>query len=69
MSRKVADVPWKMLANAGVKRCYGIVGDAPNPVIDEQAEKELAAQGAAVILSGRRVDGGGDSNGYVRVAR
>jgi hypothetical protein len=28
MSRKVADVPWEMLANAGGKRCYGIVGDA-----------------------------------------
>jgi RNA polymerase sigma-70 factor (ECF subfamily) len=27
------------------------VGDALNPVIDEQVEKELAAQGAAVILS------------------
>ena len=23
-----------MLVNAGVKRCYGIVGDALNPVID-----------------------------------
>src|SRR6202051_1998449 len=34
MSRKVADVWWEMLANAGVKRCYGIVGDALNPVID-----------------------------------
>jgi pyruvate dehydrogenase (quinone) len=34
MSRKVADVLWEMLANAGVKRCYGIVGDALNPVID-----------------------------------
>ena len=34
MSRKVADVLWDMLANAGVKRCYGIVGDALNPVID-----------------------------------
>jgi pyruvate dehydrogenase (quinone) len=34
MSRKVADVMWEMLANAGVKRCYGIVGDALNPVID-----------------------------------
>jgi len=30
----VADVLWEMLANAGVKRCYGIVGDALNPVID-----------------------------------
>ena len=34
MSRKVADILWEMLVNAGVKRCYGIVGDALNPVID-----------------------------------
>ena len=34
MSIKVADVLWEMLANAGVKRCYGVVGDALNPVID-----------------------------------
>ncbi len=34
MSRTVADVLWDMLAKAGVKRCYGIVGDALNPVID-----------------------------------
>jgi pyruvate dehydrogenase (quinone) len=34
VSRNVADVLWEMLANAGVKRCYGIVGDALNPVID-----------------------------------
>ena len=34
MSRKVADLLWEMLADAGVKRCYGIVGDALNPVID-----------------------------------
>jgi pyruvate dehydrogenase (quinone) len=34
MARKVADLLWEMLANAGVKRCYGIVGDALNPVID-----------------------------------
>jgi pyruvate dehydrogenase (quinone) len=34
MAGKVADVLWEMLANAGVKRCYGIVGDALNPVID-----------------------------------
>ena len=34
MSKKVADILWEMLANAGVKRCYGIVGDALNPVID-----------------------------------
>jgi pyruvate dehydrogenase (quinone) len=34
MAKKVADVMWEMLAKAGVKRCYGIVGDALNPVID-----------------------------------
>src|ERR1700674_3321096 len=34
MSQKVAALLWEMLANAGVKRCYGIVGDALNPVID-----------------------------------
>lgn len=34
MAGKVADAMWEMLANAGVKRCYGIVGDALNPVID-----------------------------------
>ena len=34
MAVKVADLLWTMLANAGVKRCYGIVGDALNPVID-----------------------------------
>lgn len=34
MAERVADVLWSMLAGAGVKRCYGIVGDALNPVID-----------------------------------
>jgi pyruvate dehydrogenase (quinone) len=34
MSQNVADVMWEMLEKAGVKRCYGIVGDALNPVID-----------------------------------
>src|ERR1700677_4616748 len=34
MAQKVADVMWEMLVQAGVKRCYGIVGDALNPVID-----------------------------------
>lgn len=34
MGKNVADVVWKMLEDAGVKRCYGIVGDALNPVID-----------------------------------
>src|SRR5271154_3817514 len=34
MTQNVADVMWEMLAQSGVKRCYGIVGDALNPVID-----------------------------------
>ena len=34
MRKNVADVLWKMLEDVGVKRCYGIVGDALNPVID-----------------------------------
>ncbi len=34
MAKKVAGVMWEMLEKAGVKRCYGIVGDALNPVID-----------------------------------
>jgi pyruvate dehydrogenase (quinone) len=34
LAQNVADVMWQMLADAGVKRCYGIVGDALNPVID-----------------------------------
>ena len=34
MATNVADLMWKMLEKAGVKRCYGIVGDALNPVID-----------------------------------
>src|SRR6187402_118559 len=34
MAKIVADVLWEMLYNAGVRRCYGIVGDALNPVID-----------------------------------
>src|ERR1700730_13369179 len=34
MAKTVADVLWEMMEGAGVKRCYGIVGDALNPVID-----------------------------------
>jgi pyruvate dehydrogenase (quinone) len=33
MATTVADVLWEMLQQAGVTRCYGIVGDALNPVI------------------------------------
>ncbi|WP_433200586.1 thiamine pyrophosphate-dependent enzyme [Nocardia sp. CA-107356] len=34
MAKNVADGMWEMLVSAGVQRCYGIVGDALNPVID-----------------------------------
>ena len=34
MAKTVGDRLWEMLVNAGVRRCYGIVGDALNPVID-----------------------------------
>lgn len=34
MAQNVADLMWGMLESAGVKRCYGIVGDALNPVLD-----------------------------------
>jgi pyruvate dehydrogenase (quinone) len=34
MATDVAEGLWEMLASAGVRRCYGIVGDALNPVID-----------------------------------
>src|SRR6201984_3104955 len=34
MAQNVADVLWEMCEKAGVKRCYGIVGDALNPIID-----------------------------------
>lgn len=33
MNRTVADDLWEMLIEAGVQRCYGIVGDALNPVV------------------------------------
>lgn len=32
--KSVADGMWEMLVSAGVTRCYGIVGDALNPVVD-----------------------------------
>jgi len=34
MGKNVAEGLWEMLVSAGVRRCYGIVGDALNPVID-----------------------------------
>jgi pyruvate dehydrogenase (quinone) len=34
MAKTVGDRLWEMLISAGVQRCYGIVGDALNPVID-----------------------------------
>jgi pyruvate dehydrogenase (quinone) len=34
VGKNVADVMWEILANSGVRRCYGIVGDALNPAVD-----------------------------------
>jgi pyruvate dehydrogenase (quinone) len=34
MARTVTEEMWDMLVAAGVRRCYGIVGDALNPIID-----------------------------------
>src|ERR1700727_2341705 len=34
MAKSVSDGLWEMLAASGVRRCYGIVGDALNPTID-----------------------------------
>ncbi|MGD0557030.1 MAG: thiamine pyrophosphate-dependent enzyme [Streptosporangiaceae bacterium] len=34
MAKNVAEGLWEMLSAAGVRRCYGIVGDALNPVVD-----------------------------------
>jgi pyruvate dehydrogenase (quinone) len=34
MSKNVADGMWELLEAAGVRRCYGIIGDALNPTID-----------------------------------
>ncbi|HVA29304.1 MAG TPA: thiamine pyrophosphate-dependent enzyme [Candidatus Baltobacteraceae bacterium] len=34
MSKNVADALWELLHAAGIRRCYGIVGDALNPTID-----------------------------------
>lgn len=40
MARTVADDLWEMLAQAGVKRCYGIVGDALNPIMTALAKRD-----------------------------
>ncbi|WP_067540562.1 thiamine pyrophosphate-dependent enzyme [Nocardia crassostreae] len=34
MTMTVAEALWNMLVSAGVRRCYGIVGDSLNPLID-----------------------------------
>jgi RNA polymerase sigma-70 factor (ECF subfamily) len=45
MSTKVADVLWEMHANAGVKRCHGIVGDA----LFREEEKRFIADSVETI--------------------
>lgn len=39
MAHTVADDLWEMLQQAGVRRCYGIVGDALNPTIAALAKR------------------------------
>ncbi len=60
MDRRVADVMWEMLAKAGVKRCYGIVGDALNPVIDALRGRKLHPQSHQTSID--REDGFGDQD-------
>jgi thiamine pyrophosphate-dependent acetolactate synthase large subunit-like protein len=45
MAQNVADVLWEMLEKAGVKRCYGIVGDALStcPSTSRQASPRTSA--------------------------
>ena len=47
MAKTVADALWEMLVSAGVRRCYGIVGDALNPMIDSASA--VCARGAARV--------------------
>ncbi|MGA3036994.1 MAG: hypothetical protein ABSE64_05865 [Vulcanimicrobiaceae bacterium] len=49
MSKNVADAMWELLSAAGVRRCYGIVGDALNPTIS--GHPELVLQEAANNLN------------------
>ncbi|MBP6367523.1 MAG: ubiquinone-dependent pyruvate dehydrogenase [Nitrosomonas sp.] len=41
MSKKVADVIVEILQSAGVKRCYGIVGDTLNRVVESIEQSEI----------------------------
>lgn len=41
MARTVAEGMWEMLTSAGVRRCYGIVGDALNPTTDAMRRNGL----------------------------
>src|SRR4051794_5806118 len=74
MSRTIADLLVDALANAGVERIYGIVGDSLNPVTDAvrrdgrlrwihtRGEEAAAfAAGAEAQLSGRLVACAGSS--------
>ncbi len=40
MTRTVADDLWEYLVQAGVRRCYGIVGDALNPTVAALAKRQ-----------------------------
>lgn len=50
----VADLIWQLLHAAGVRRCYGIVGDALNPVVDA-----LRRNGGVELITVRHEEYGG----------
>ncbi len=61
MERRVADVMWEMLAKAGVKRCYGIVGDALKsgdrraPAQRRDRVYQCSSRGIRCLRRGRRL--------------
>ena len=55
MSGKVADVMLEMLADVGVQRCYGIVGDVPETIaiaIAVNADRGAPTQRAIMLCYG-----------------
>jgi len=59
--KTVADGLWEMLVSAGVRRCYGIVGDALNPVVDA-----LRRNGQVDFVHVRNEESGGTYGGLNR---
>ena len=70
MARTVAEGLWEMLASAGVRRCYGIVGDALNPVIDalRRNGSDFSQVATALGARGIRVEEPGDVRDALQAA-